>query len=186
MMNVIGIDGCRRGWFFVQLLDAKRFSLGVVESLQELRDTVIASDLSLIDIPLGLKSSGKEERGCDLAARRLLGRRASSVFPAPCRQALDCTTYQEGSAVNHSLTGRKLSRLTLLERHLPHARAIVDEAHAHWLRKDLATDDILDALVGAVTASYPKGIVSLPAKRERDELGITMEIVFSRAASPSA
>jgi predicted RNase H-like nuclease len=236
-MNVIGIDGCRRGWFFVQLLDAERFRLGVVESLEELRDSIIASDLALIDIPLGLKSSGKEERGCDLAARRLLGRRASRVFPVPCRQVLDCATYQEGSAVNHSLTGRKLSRqswgivpkiaeadrlvcglpehnrpremhpevcfralnqdqpmtynkktppgqaqrLALLKRHIPHTQAIVDEARAHWLKKDLATDDILDALVGAVTASYPKGLASLPAKDERDELGLIMEIVFTRA-----
>jgi predicted RNase H-like nuclease len=236
-MNVVGIDGCRRGWFFVQLLDTARFKLGLAESLHELRNTIIAADLTLIDIPLGLKSSGKEERGCDLAARRLLGRRASSVFPVPCRQVLDCATYQEGSTVNHSITGRKLSRqswgimpkiaeadrlirglpkrsrpremhpevcfralnqdqpmaenkktpqgqaqrLALLKRHLPHTQAIVDQARARWLKKDLATDDILDALVGAVTASYPKDLVSLPAKTEKDELGLIMEIVFSRS-----
>jgi predicted RNase H-like nuclease len=234
-MNVIGIDGCRRGWFYVQLLDATRFSLGLAESLEELRDTIIAADLALIDIPIGLKSSGTAERRCDREARGLLGPRASSVFPVPCRQVLDCQTYQEGSAVNHSLTGRKLSRqswaivpkiaeadrlirglpkrsrpremhpevcflalnqdqpmahnkktpqgqaqrLALLKRHLPHTQAIVDEASARWLKKDLAADDILDALVGAVTASYPKALVSLPAKTERDELGLTMEIVFT-------
>ncbi|MBT3056694.1 MAG: DUF429 domain-containing protein [Candidatus Thiodiazotropha endolucinida] len=233
-MNVVGIDGCRRGWFFAQLFDSARFRLGVVEHLQALRNTIIASDLTLIDIPVGLKSFGEEERKCDREARKLLGPRASSVFPVPCRQVLDCKSYQAGSAVNHSVTGRKLSRqswgivakiaeadrlirdlpdpgklremhpevcfctlnngqpmahnkkkpagqserFSLLKRHLPHIQTIVDEARHGWRKRDLADDDILDALVGAVSASYAERLVSLPTMTEKDEFGLNMEIVF--------
>ncbi|MEW8053257.1 MAG: DUF429 domain-containing protein [Candidatus Thiodiazotropha sp.] len=239
MMSVVGIDGCRRGWFFVELFDSARFRLGVVEHLQALRDTITASDLTLIDIPLGLKSFGAEERKCDREARRLLGPRASSVFPVPCRQVLDCESYPEGSAVNHSVTGRKLSRQSwgivpkiaeadrlirdlpepgklremhpevcfctlnngqpmahnkkkpqgqterraLLGRSLPHTRAIVDEARQGWTKKDLADDDILDALVGAVSALQVERLASLPTMTEKDELGLIMEIVFIRGNS---
>ncbi|MES9815809.1 MAG: DUF429 domain-containing protein [Candidatus Thiodiazotropha sp.] len=233
-MNVVGIDGCRRGWFFVQLLGSSRFRLGVVEHLQTLRNTITASDITLIDIPIGLKSLGEEERKCDREARRILGPRASSVFPVPCRQALDCKSYQEGSTVNHSVTGRKLSRqswgivakiaeadrlirelpepgklremhpevcfctlnngrpmahnkkgppgqterFALLKRYLPHIQTIVDEARHGWRKRDLADDDILDALVGAVSASYAERLVSLPTMTEKDQLGLIMEIVF--------
>jgi predicted RNase H-like nuclease len=234
-MNAIGIDGCRRGWFFIQLLDSAQFNLGVTERLDTLRNAIITSDLTLIDIPIGLQSSGNEERACDRAARRLLGPRASSVFPVPCRQALSSEVYQEGSAINYRITGRKLSRqswgivrkiaetdrlirklpdrgklremhpevcfrslnlgqpmehnkkkplgqaerLTLLGRYLPQAHAIVDKARARWLKKDLATDDILDALVGAVSASHRETLISLPSTTERDEFGLNMEIVYS-------
>jgi predicted RNase H-like nuclease len=233
-MNVIGIDGCRRGWFFVQLLDAGQYNPGLVESLHELCDRLLAAELALIDIPLGLKSAGREERSCDREARKLLGARGSSVFPVPCRQALQQADYPAASAVNHEVTGRKLSRqswaiapkiaeadrlirslsdrrklreahpelcfralnhgqpmphnkktrpgkearLALLERHLPRTREIVEEARTRWRRKDLATDDILDALVCAVAATQPKSLISLPALTERDDFGLIMEIVF--------
>jgi predicted RNase H-like nuclease len=239
-MNAVGIDGCRRGWFFVQLLDSGRFNTGVAGDLREIRDLITGADLTLIDIPLGLKSCGTSERNCDLAARRLLGRRASSVFPVPCRQALACDSYPEGSAANREVTGRKLSRqswgiapkireadrlirglpeaeklremhpelcfralnlgqpmahnkkkpageeerLALLKRHLSQTESIFDEARARWPKKDLANDDILDAMVGAVAASHPEALVSLPAETERDELGLAMEIVFP-AQGPS-
>ncbi|MBT2969886.1 MAG: hypothetical protein B6D72_07895 [gamma proteobacterium symbiont of Ctena orbiculata] len=240
-MIAVGIDGCRRGWFYVQLLGPGRFETGVTEALHTLRDIIISADLTLIDIPIGLRPSGTEERKCDREARRLLGRRASSVFPVPCRQVLDCRSYQEGSELNQVLTGRKLSRqswgivpkiaeadrlirdlpdnrrlremhpevcflglnrgrpmghnkkrpqgraerLTLLKHHLPNSRTIIDNARAASPKRDLADDDILDALVGAVTASHPEYLVSLPAATERDELGLTMEIVFASPGKAS-
>ncbi|MES9992027.1 MAG: DUF429 domain-containing protein [Candidatus Thiodiazotropha sp.] len=234
-MNAIGIDACRRGWFYVQLLDAENYETGIAEELSTLREIIIGADLTLIDIPIGLKSHGKEERSCDLEARRLLGRRSSSVFPVPCRQAVACNNYQEGSELNHALTGRKLSRqswgivpkiaeadrlirdlpvktklremhpevcfralnrgqpmahnkkrpqgqgerLAVLSQYLPQSRTILKKVRARWLKKDLADDDILDALVGAVTATYTEKLISLPPVAEKDQLGLTMEIVFA-------
>ena len=211
----------------------------MVERLDALRDQIVASDLTLIDIPIGLKSSGSEERQCDCEARKLLGRRGSSVFPAPCRQALECRDYAEGSSVNQSVTGRKLSRqswaivrkisevdsvvrnlperrklremhpeicfmalnggepmghnkkkaagqaerLAVLSLYRPDAETIFQEGRARWLKKDLANDDILDALIGAVVASRPDWLVSLPMPPEEDDLGLSMEMVY---AAPGA
>ena len=66
--------------------------------------------LILIDIPIGLRDKGDDERLCDTEARRLLGDRASSVFPAPCREAVHAESYKEGSRINNERTGRKLSK----------------------------------------------------------------------------
>jgi predicted RNase H-like nuclease len=61
-----------------------------------------------IDIPIGLLNG---PRACDRAARKLLGQpRGSSVFPAPCRSALQAETHAEASAVNRQKTGRGLSQ----------------------------------------------------------------------------
>ncbi len=52
-----------------------------------------------------------------MCARKLLrSRRASSVFPVPVREALDCSTDAEASRRNHELTGRKLSVQSLVIR----------------------------------------------------------------------
>jgi len=45
----------------------------------------------LIDIPIGLIDG---PRACDLEARKLLGARKSSVFPAPPRRLLRATRYR--------------------------------------------------------------------------------------------
>jgi predicted RNase H-like nuclease len=64
--------------------------------------TVIA-----IDVPIGLPESGR--RACDLEARRLLGRRGASVFAAPVRPVLGCSSYAEARAVLAALGGASMS-----------------------------------------------------------------------------
>jgi len=64
----------------------------------------------LVDIPIGLRETEGDERRCDVEARGLLGARASSVFPAPCRAALGLPTYRAASEENHRQTGRRLSK----------------------------------------------------------------------------
>jgi predicted RNase H-like nuclease len=61
-----------------------------------------------IDIPIGLPAVGP--RRCDLEARRLLGPRRSSVFPAPVRAALDSGTYAEACGVSQKISGKRLSK----------------------------------------------------------------------------
>lgn len=48
-------------------------------------------DLVLIDIPIGLLDTPRQ---CDIAARKLLGQRKSSVFPAPSRHLLGAAHYR--------------------------------------------------------------------------------------------
>jgi predicted RNase H-like nuclease len=71
-------------------------------------------------------------------------------------------------------------RLQLLQKHCQSATAIFETAKQKYIRKDLATDDILDALVLAVTANSPmETIRTIPEIPGRDDRTIPMEIVFT-------
>ena len=109
-MDLIGIDGCRGGWVVAasdQALSAPSFT--VVDDLAPVIARAGKGEaLIAIDIPIGLSDSGP--RACDLEARRLLGRpRASSVFPAPCRAALEATTYRRACGLSQRVLGVALS-----------------------------------------------------------------------------
>jgi predicted RNase H-like nuclease len=69
-------------------------------------------------------------------------------------------------------------RLGILSRHYDRAEECFLWARQQYLVKEVATDDILDAMVGAVTAmQYPR-LSTLPATPVSDEEGIPMEIVY--------
>ena len=94
MAVAIGIDGCKSGWFFFRF-DGGTATFGVSRTVAEILADETAETRVLIDIPIGLKERGKTERQCDLDARALLSpKRHSSVFPAPCRQALKQDTFE--------------------------------------------------------------------------------------------
>jgi predicted RNase H-like nuclease len=61
----------------------------------------------------------------------------------------------------------------------PKYELIFKYAEQAYRRKDVARDDILDALAAAVTASKgEKSLVSIPARPEIDSKGLPMEILF--------
>ena len=78
------MDGCRGGWVV-----ASPDGLRIVPAFAG----IVAErfDLALFDIPIGLPQSGP--RACDVEARRLIGPRRSSVFPAPPRRLLSAARY---------------------------------------------------------------------------------------------
>jgi predicted RNase H-like nuclease len=108
-MLVAGVDGCRAGWVVFKLeVSSFTTSVKMVNLATWLRER--PTDLAClgIDIPIGLLEG---PRACDKAARKLLKRpRGSSVFPAPCRAALNADTYAEASAVNRKRMRRGLSQ----------------------------------------------------------------------------
>lgn len=69
-------------------------------------------------------------------------------------------------------------RMCILRRHCPSADRVYETALARYRRSELARDDILDALVLAVTAAWPGRLRTLPATPERDSAGLPMEIVY--------
>lgn len=91
------------------LTDSSAWTFGIVESLQELLHSSNEVSAVLVDIPIGLRSQGPEERKCDIRAREVLGPRRSSVFPTPCRPAVHASGPDEASDLNQELTGRRLS-----------------------------------------------------------------------------
>ncbi len=60
------------------------------------------------DIPIGLPDAGRRE--ADVLARRLVGRRAASVFTTPVRAALLTDDHAAAVAVNRRLAGEGVSR----------------------------------------------------------------------------
>ena len=93
-----------------------------------------------------------------------------------------------GRAMMHpkrKAAGRK-ERLEVLEKTDPHAGAIYRAALQQFPRYQVARDDILDALVNAVTAKRLRAAgTTLPQKPPRDRRGLAMEMVHLRPGSLS-
>jgi len=104
----LGIDGARAGWVVASEGDG-RPALRLVPALDSIVDE-IAERGALVDIPIGLPGGEHSTRACDQRARRLLGPRRSSVFPAPSRAALVASDWVEANDVNRHSTGRGLPR----------------------------------------------------------------------------
>lgn len=233
-----GADGCRGGWFFVQLNATGAWKTALAQNSETLAELIENSKLTLIDIPIGLLESGGPHRECDQPARKALSKpRAASVFAVPSRPAVYATTYAQSCALNFRSLGKKLSkqtwnivdkirqidellsdnhnlrdklrechpevgfwalnnktamkfskknaagrqeRLRLLSRHLAPARDIFNHSVQTYRRKDVAVDDIIDAMALAITARQGyKNLLSFPRNSDRmDARGLRMEIVF--------
>lgn len=241
----VGVDGCKKGWIIVELTDDDNWKVDIFPDIASLWNECKRASLILIDIPIGLRDSGCDERHCDKKAREMLGpKRASSVFPAPCRGALDASSYEQACQINKRMTGRKLSlqtwsilpkirevnnllindalsrshirethpevcfwalaggrpmlhskkkkegrskRLELLKTIYPQTEEVIKYASKNWLRRDLALDDVLDALVASITArkGFDK-LLSIPEVPEFDSYGLPMEIVYFYDTSKSS
>jgi predicted RNase H-like nuclease len=109
---VAGLDGCRAGWVMatVPLRATGPLRLDLVvdprDVIGRLDSGVLAA--AAIDIPIGLATG--TPRRCDVEARRLLGARRSSVFPAPARSVLGATSYEDACARSALACGKKISR----------------------------------------------------------------------------
>ncbi len=235
-MSFVGADGCKMGWFVVELTGKNKWQTGIFENICELWEEFKGAKAILIDIPIGLKEEGVDERECDVEARRLLhSKRASSVFRPPCRKAV-YSSIDKASKVNFEVTGKRLSCQTLnilqkireVDAFLSEnksARSILRETHPEicfwafsgrrpmkhrkkgnrgflerkevlesvfscskeiikhalrtYRRKDVARDDILDALVLAVTAKFGfSKFKTIPEGPVGGSAGVPMEMVY--------
>ncbi len=106
---IAGVDGCRSGWV-VALLDlvCHEVEWRVVPTLRTVLDVCPHGALVAVDIPIGLPD--RPPRRCDVEARRLLGPRRSSVFPAPTRDLLRARSYDEANALSRRLYGSGVPR----------------------------------------------------------------------------
>jgi predicted RNase H-like nuclease len=81
----------------------------IAPTLTQAMSMLPAATVVGIDMPIGIPETGA--RDCDTEARRLLGPRGSSVFPAPLRAVLTLRDYGEANLLQKAL-GRGLSRQT--------------------------------------------------------------------------
>ena len=96
MSTAVGMDGCKAGWFYFRR-DGTNISHGVTSSIRNLTSSLPEDSRVFIDIPIGLIDRGPTGRGCDSAARKLLGPKAATVFSAPCRPVLARIAHQAGT-----------------------------------------------------------------------------------------
>ena len=104
--------------------------------------------------------------------------RIREVHPELCFWALNKRTTM--SSRKQRVEGRKKS-LKVLRKAKPNSKKIYNEACSKFLRKDVARDDILDALAAAVTAlrgTVGDALQTLPETPPRDPKCIPMEMVF--------
>ena len=104
-VRCLGIDGCKAGWAVASADPDVRFQVALT-----IADAVGQSNIvAVVDIPIGLAES--EPRQCDLDARAALPGRKSSVFPAPCRAALDGSEdYGFACDLNQRAGGKRITR----------------------------------------------------------------------------
>jgi predicted RNase H-like nuclease len=135
----IGIDGCKSGWFYIAISD-DQVRHGVVQQVDQLLPKDRSTTRLFIDIPIGLRDDSPEPRGCDRFARKRLGKRRSSVFPAPLRTVLDAENHATATARSVALCGKGLScqafaiapkirEIDTLMRSNPTARNTIREVH---------------------------------------------------------
>lgn len=106
-----GVDGCRRGWVAVTMTAGAstatvRIGACLAALLEPERDAPGAAIVG-IDMPLGLLETGWRE--ADLAARRLLGPRRSSVFAIPPRAVWAQASYRAANQRCRELAGQGFS-----------------------------------------------------------------------------
>ena len=104
-MAVLGVDGWRGRWVGA-LLDGRQVTLQLLADAEAVL-AVPGVDVVGIDMPIGLTAHGP--RACDVAARRLLGRAGSSVFPAPLRAVLACESYHAACEVSRAAAKQAIS-----------------------------------------------------------------------------
>jgi predicted RNase H-like nuclease len=108
----VGFDGCPAGWVAVTLVDGRVDSVEVVADLAP-AVAVRGPAAIAIDMPIGLVDG---IRDADVAARRLLPGRASSVFSTPPRAVVDgwrdgsVATHAQATALAVAVTGKGLSQ----------------------------------------------------------------------------
>ena len=89
MPVAVGVDAARAGWVAATPDGAVAVHARFTDVLALAGDAPVA-----VDMPIGLLDV-VAPRPCDRAARRLLGRRASTVFTPPSRPVLAARTYAE-------------------------------------------------------------------------------------------
>lgn len=108
--KVIGVDGCKLGWICV-IITQGNIEINLYEEFSELIFINNDTDLFIVDMPIGLpENSYQAELRPERIARKLLPKKASSVFNVPCRQAVYKDTYDEANEQNKQVLGKGLSK----------------------------------------------------------------------------
>ncbi len=160
--TVGGLDGCPAGWVLATVPADGPVSGALEVAVVADLDAVVADLESgrmaagAIDIPIGLPLD--RPRPCDREARRLIGPRRSSVFPAPMRSVLGAATYAEACALSRRACGRGVSQQ--LFNILPKVREVdrVQSPHLQALLFEMHPELSFTVLAGAPMRSNKRSV----------------------------
>ncbi len=107
----IGVDGCKGGWI-AAVLDHGKLIINKYITLTDIVASYPNFDEFLVDMVIGLPST-KEHIRPDTYARKIIRERTSTIFPAPCRQAVYAKTVAEAYNENERVLGKKFTPLTV-------------------------------------------------------------------------
>ena len=141
-----GVDGCPAGWIVALAMLAPNNRLVRLRFVLCPRfDAVLglnpAPEIIAIDIPIGLLDTPQPGgRDCDQLARRLLRRRASSVFSPPSRSVLQATHYDQvrGHGMSRQAFGILPKIREVDDLITPATQTVVYEAHPELAFMQLA------------------------------------------------
>jgi predicted RNase H-like nuclease len=106
---IIGIDGCKSGWFSIWENQDKSIHSSVFSNLNELKNFFKNESQLIVGIDMPVILSEVIPRQADQLARKLLSKKASSVFTAPTPEMLDQPNYEKASLVSKKLFGKSMS-----------------------------------------------------------------------------
>ncbi len=183
-----GIDGCRYGWIMVSVKGSRdqtspTFSVKVDASFSVLLSHVSLSDRVLVDIPVGLADGSRKEYGkrpCDLEARKMLGKKRSSVFSPPCMEALYEKSYEQACTRNLEVLGKKFSIQAW--NIVPKIREVNAFLHLNPAWRNL----VLEAHPELAFAWLNQGKVLSTSKKTREGFAGRMDLIEERNPGASA
>ncbi|MBI3798329.1 MAG: DUF429 domain-containing protein [Deltaproteobacteria bacterium] len=144
MSWVAGVDGCRAGWVVVlaqQQIGKQDHHIKLCTHFAEVLSLSPRPAVIAVDIPIGLLDTPQPGgRECDRQARRLLGRRASSVFTPPTRSLLESTRYEQVRSHGVSMQAFNiLPKIREVDRLItPELQTSIHESHPELAFRSLA------------------------------------------------
>jgi len=109
LSQIIGIDGCKRGWFSVWQNPDDTIQSSIFSTLNHLKDFFNDEAHLIIGIDMPVILSDVIPREADQLPRKLLSKKASSVFTAPTPEMLEQPNYERASYVSKRLFGKSMS-----------------------------------------------------------------------------
>lgn len=112
-----------------------------------------------------------------LRSRPVLKSRLRECHPEVCFWSLN---RHQAMRFNKKRAEGREERLQVIQAYFPPVREMLHNALAQFQRSVVAADDVIDAMVVALTAKLGQsGLLSLPSEPPRDHFGLPMEIVYA-------
>jgi predicted RNase H-like nuclease len=109
--SCVGIDGCKGKWVAVCITENK-FEVDKFKTINDICSRYLDADIYIIDIPIGLVENKSQLRP-DMIVKKELGKKGSSIFEVPCRQAVYAADKKTARELNVAILEKSLSEQTL-------------------------------------------------------------------------